>query len=126
MAKLKERLKDTPKDKRSVSYAIWPYSPEEYKGKRFGTLPNEFLRWIVAKFGDSENDRKSFLASQARAEIELRQDKVAKLYGSRADKGALAKTPPMTSARVARRKPAAPTEQLKEQPPTAKKHGIEL
>jgi hypothetical protein len=69
---LKERLKSFTKEELAISYTIWPYSPEEYKGKRYGNLPDEFLRWIVKKFSDSLTDRNKFLATKAKAEIKLR------------------------------------------------------
>ena len=69
---IRERFKSVSKTERACSYTLWPYGPEEYKGKRFGVLPESFLRWIASKMDSPSSDRNQLLARRASEELDLR------------------------------------------------------
>lgn len=48
------------------SDVTWPYGPEKHKGKRFGELPSNFIKWIA------ENSFREDLAEAASNEWHFR------------------------------------------------------
>jgi len=65
---------NVPPTRRACSYTVWPYSPAEWRNRRFGVLDAIALRWIKVNCGSKDDDRSLFFAKMATEELQLRKE----------------------------------------------------
>jgi len=71
----------TPDKELKCRSTIWPYGPEEVRGKNFGSLEFSFLKWIVKTFTGSEVPRNKILRQRAEEELQLRERILERVVG---------------------------------------------